>query len=74
MNTARIAEGPHRAHQGLRHVYAIHALNKGVPLNMVSEVDGPCDDGNHSHLCERYRRGATCYSGENVELTWGCTL
>jgi integrase/recombinase XerD len=40
MKQADIAEGPHRAPKGLRHGYAIHALNKGVPLNMVSKWMG----------------------------------
>lgn len=30
-------EGPHRVPKGLRHGYAIHALNKGVQLNFVSK-------------------------------------
>jgi site-specific recombinase XerD len=37
MVAARIPEGPHRCPKGLRHSYAIHALSKGVPLNMVSK-------------------------------------
>ena len=40
MKQADIAEGPHRVPKGLRHGYAIHALNKGVPLNMVSKWMG----------------------------------
>lgn len=30
-------EGPHRGPSGLRHGYAINALNKGAPLNFVSK-------------------------------------
>jgi integrase/recombinase XerD len=37
---ADIAAGPHRVSKGLRHGYAIHALNKGVPLNMLSKWMG----------------------------------
>jgi integrase/recombinase XerD len=33
-------EGPHRCPKGLRHGYAIHALSKGVPLNMLSKWMG----------------------------------
>ena len=40
MGTANIAEGVHRTPKGLRHAYAINALNKGVPLNMVSKWMG----------------------------------
>lgn len=37
MVAAAIPEGPHRCPKGLRHAYAIHALSKNVPLNMVSK-------------------------------------
>ena len=40
MKQADIAAGPHRVPKGLRHGYAIHALNKGVPLPMVSKWMG----------------------------------
>jgi integrase len=40
MKTAGIPEGPHRCPKGLRHGYAIHALSKNVPLNMVSKWMG----------------------------------
>jgi integrase len=37
MSAAGIPKGLHRCPKGLRHVYAIHALSKNVPLNMVSK-------------------------------------
>jgi len=37
MQAAGIPDGPHRCPKGLRHGYAIHALSKNVPLNMVSK-------------------------------------
>jgi integrase len=40
MTQADIAAGPHRVPKGLRHGYAIHALNTGVPLNMLSKWMG----------------------------------
>ena len=40
MAKAGIREGPHRVPKGLRHGYAIHALNKGVQLNLVSKWMG----------------------------------
>jgi len=40
MIAAGIADGPHRCPKGLRHAYAIHALSKNVPLNMVSKWMG----------------------------------
>jgi integrase/recombinase XerD len=40
MKQADIVPGPHRVPKGLRHGYAIHALNKGVPLNMLSKWMG----------------------------------
>jgi integrase len=40
MKEADIAAGPHRVPKGLRHGYAINALNKGVPLNMLSKWMG----------------------------------
>ena len=35
-----MALGPHRVPKGLRHGYAINALNKGVQLNLVSKWMG----------------------------------
>ena len=40
MRAAGIPEGPHRCPKGLRHGYAIHALSKNVPLNMVPKWMG----------------------------------
>jgi integrase len=40
MIAAGIPEGPHRCPKGLRHGYAIHALSKNVPLNMVCKWMG----------------------------------
>jgi integrase len=40
MIAAAIPDGPHRCPKGLRHGFAIHALSKGVPLNMVSKWMG----------------------------------
>jgi integrase len=40
MAQAGIMEGPHRVPKGLRHGYAINALNKGVQLNLVSKWMG----------------------------------
>jgi len=40
MKQADITAGPHRVPKGLRHGYAINALNKGVPLNMLSKWMG----------------------------------
>jgi site-specific recombinase XerD len=40
MRAAGIEEGPHRCPKGLRHGYAIHALSKAVPLNLVSKWMG----------------------------------
>ena len=40
MIAAGIEDGPHRCPKGLRHAYAIHALSKKVPLNMVSKWMG----------------------------------
>ena len=57
MGAANIAEGVHRTPKGLRHAYAINALDKGVPLNMVVQVDGTRLDGNHCHLRQCRGRG-----------------
>jgi len=40
MQQADITAGPHRVPRGLRHGYAINALTKGVPLNMLSKWMG----------------------------------
>jgi integrase/recombinase XerD len=40
MSAAGIPDGPHRCPKGLRHGFAIHALSKNVPLNMVSKWMG----------------------------------
>ena len=40
MKQSGIMEGPHRVPKGLRHGYAINALNKGVQLNLVSKWMG----------------------------------
>ena len=40
MKQADISEGPHRVPKGLRHGYAINAVNKGVPLHMLSKWMG----------------------------------
>src|SRR5262245_33800109 len=37
MKQADITAGPHRVPKGLRHGYAIHALNKGVSLHLLSK-------------------------------------
>ncbi len=68
MSAAGIEEGPHRCPKGLRHGYAIHALSKAVPLNLVSKWMGPCKDGNHSDLRQRRRRGTTEYCGADVDV------
>ena len=40
MDTARIAEGPHKCPKGLRHAYGVHAITTNVPLNMLSKWMG----------------------------------
>ena len=40
MKQADISAGPHRVPKGLRHGYAINAVNKGVPLHMLSKWMG----------------------------------
>jgi integrase len=40
MTQADIAAGPHRVPKGLRHGYAIHARDKGVPLHLLSQWMG----------------------------------
>jgi integrase/recombinase XerD len=40
MKKADISAGPHRVPKGLRHGYAINAVNKGVPLHMLSKWMG----------------------------------
>jgi integrase/recombinase XerD len=40
MRAAAIPDGPHQSPKGLRHGFAIHALSRGVPLNMVAKWMG----------------------------------
>lgn len=40
MDEAGISEGAHRCPKGLRHGYGVHAINSGVPLNMLSKWMG----------------------------------
>jgi len=40
MEEAGIQDGAHKMPKGLRHAYGIHALNKGIPLNMLSKWMG----------------------------------
>lgn len=40
MADAKIQDGPHQMPKGLRHAYGIHALNSGVPLNLLSKWMG----------------------------------
>lgn len=35
MRAGRIAEGPHMTPRGLRHSFGLHAIQSGVPLNLV---------------------------------------
>ncbi len=37
MDEAKIPDGPHKCPKGLRHGYGVHAISKGVPLNMLSK-------------------------------------
>lgn len=37
MVQAGIEEGPHRTPKGLRHGYGVHAINKGISLNMLQK-------------------------------------
>lgn len=43
MIAAGIEKGPHRCPKGLRHGYGIHAISRGVPLNMLSKWMGHAD-------------------------------
>jgi integrase/recombinase XerD len=40
MDDADIQDGPHKMPKGLRHAYGIHALNSGIPLNLLSKWMG----------------------------------
>lgn len=40
MDEAKIQDGAHKMPKGLRHAYGIHALNSGVPLNLLSKWMG----------------------------------
>ena len=40
MEATKISKGPHRCPKGLRHGYGVHAISKGVPLNMLSKWMG----------------------------------
>lgn len=40
LQAAGIADGPHKCPKGLRHGYGVHAINSGVPLNMLSKWMG----------------------------------
>ena len=40
MAAAGIEPGPHRTPKGLRHGYGVHAINAGVPLNMLQKWMG----------------------------------
>jgi integrase/recombinase XerD len=62
MKVAGIPEGLHRCPKGLRYGYAIHALSKGVPLNMVSKWMG------HSQMGTRSQGPSWCL-GEQISLS-----
>jgi integrase/recombinase XerD len=40
MDRAEIQDGAHKMPKGLRHAYGIHALNSGIPLNLLSKWMG----------------------------------
>ncbi len=40
MKTAEIPAGPHTCAKGLRHGFGVHAINAGVPLNLLSKWMG----------------------------------
>jgi integrase/recombinase XerD len=40
MEKAGIDDGPHKCPKGLRHGYGVHAINSGIPLNMLSRWMG----------------------------------
>jgi integrase len=40
MEAAKITDGPQKCPKGLRHGYGVHAINKAVPLNMLSKWMG----------------------------------
>lgn len=37
MDAAGIPDGPHKCPKGLRHGFGVHAISKGIPLNMLSK-------------------------------------
>src|SRR5262245_31330725 len=40
MDAAKIKDGPHKCPKGLRHGYGVHAINRNIPLNMLSKWMG----------------------------------
>jgi len=69
MDAAGIEDGPHKCPLGLRHGFAVHAINTGVPLNMLSKWLG------HSRIettaiyanatgAEQYSMAARMWDGE----------
>ena len=40
MDAAKIKDGPHKCPKGLRHGYGVHAINKNIPLNLLSKWMG----------------------------------
>ncbi len=40
MDEAGISDGPHKCPKGLRHGFGVHAISKGVPLNMLQKWMG----------------------------------
>ena len=40
MDKAAIADGAHKCPKGLRHGFGVHAINSGIPLNMLSRWMG----------------------------------
>ncbi len=40
MKKAGMTEGPHRVSKGVRHSYAINAMNNGMPLSMIFTLRG----------------------------------
>ena len=56
MLAADIPDGPHRSPKGLRHGYGVHAISSGVPLNMLSQMDGPRHARGDGDLRQRARR------------------
>ena len=69
MDTAGVADGPHKCPLGLRHGFAVHAVNRNVPLHTLSKWLG------HSHIettalyanaigAEQYSIAARMWDGE----------